>query len=260
MVGAVDKGHKADWGETSRDYAAHRPGPPASFYEKLGERGIGVEGQSVLDLGTGTGVMARELARRGCRVAASDISSGQVDMAAELAAQACLDIDFKTGVASQIDWPDNSFDVVTALQCWWYFDHPKAIAEINRVLKPGGRLAVCSFSFLPKEDKIVAASEAMVLKHNPEWSGAGWDGTVPIFGDTMPDEKYLVGKFVYDEAIPFTRESWRGRMRALRGIGASLSVDAVEAFDREHEVLLNDIAGANFTILHRIDAHIYKFE
>lgn len=260
MVGATDKGHKAEWGKTSRDYAVHRPGPPASFYEKLLERDIGIEGQSVLDLGTGTGVLARELATRGCIVSASDISSGQVDMAAELASQACLDIDFKTGVASQIDWPDNSFDIVTALQCWWYFDHAKANAEIARVLKPGGRLAICSFSFLPKEDEIVAASEAMVLKHNPEWSGAGWDGTVPIFGDTMPEEKYLTDKFVYDEAIPFTRESWRGRMRALRGIGASLSAEAVEAFDREHELLLNDITGVDFTILHRIDAHIYKFD
>ena len=76
----------------------------------------------------------------------------------------------------------------------------------------------------------------------------------------MPDEKYLTDKFVYDETIPFTRESWRGRMRALRGIGASLSTDNVRAFDQEHEVLLNDIVSAEFNILHRIDAHIYKFD
>ena len=41
------------------------------------------------------------------------------------------------------------------------------------------------------------------------------------------DHLELVGLFVYEEAIPFTRESWRGRMRALRGIAASLTADQV---------------------------------
>jgi hypothetical protein len=63
--------------------------------------------------------------------------------------------------------------------------------------------------------------------------------------------------FVFDEWIPFTRESWRGRFRACRGVGASLSPEAVEAFDREHATLLEGIAGEEFSILHRIDAHVF---
>lgn len=260
MVGAIDKGHLADWGKTSADYAAHRPGPPPSFYEQLNSHGIGLPDQTVMDLGTGTGVLARELAALGSIVSASDVSAGQVDMARELAEADGLKISWSVGTGSSIDAPDNSFDVVTALQCWWYFDHAKAIDEINRVLKPGGKLAICSFSFLPREDDVVAASEAMVLKHNPAWSGADWNGVVPIFGDTMPSEKYLIDKFVYDEDIPFTQEGWRGRMRALRGIGASLSETQVAAFDAEHKAMLDKLAGDRFTIKHRIDAHIYKFD
>ena len=42
----------------------------------------------------------------------------------------------------------------------------------------------------------------------------------------------LRAMFYYDEAIPFSRETWRGRMRALRGIGASLSQEQVENFAR----------------------------
>lgn len=256
----IAAGHTIDWGKTSQDYARHRPGPPDSFYDRLKGKGIGLPGQHILDLGTGTGVLALTFAAQGCHVAASDVSEGQVDMARELAAQQGLDIEFYAAPAKDIPYPDNHFDIVTACQCWWYFDHATVMTQIQRVLKPGGRLVICSFSFLPREDDIVAASEALVLRYNPHWGGADWDGRVPVFGDTMPSDTDKTDMFVYDEDIPFTRESWRGRMRALRGIGASLSQSEIDAFDADHDSLLNKIAGETFTIRHRIDAHIYTFE
>ncbi|MCI0583479.1 MAG: class I SAM-dependent methyltransferase, partial [Chloroflexi bacterium] len=60
-----DGGRAIDWGKTAADYAAHRPGPPETFYEKLAALGVGLKGQRILDLGTGTGVLARSFARRG---------------------------------------------------------------------------------------------------------------------------------------------------------------------------------------------------
>ncbi|MGA9885411.1 MAG: hypothetical protein WBQ34_16975 [Candidatus Acidiferrales bacterium] len=75
----------------------------------------------------------------------------------------------------------------------------------------------------------------------PEWIGQ--DFSVAAF-------------FVYEEAIPFTRESWRGRIRACRAIGAELSFEETEKFDKEHAQLLERIAPEEFTVLHRIDAHI----
>ncbi len=68
----------------------------------------------------------------------------------------------------------------------------------------------------------------------------------------------LRAMFYYDVPVPFTRESWRGRMRALRGIGASLSADEVERFDRRHADLLAAIAREQFTIWHRIDPHFLE--
>ncbi len=67
----------------------------------------------------------------------------------------------------------------------------------------------------------------------------------------------LKGFFYYDEAISFTKESWRGRMRACRGVGAALSDAEVLRFDREHSQLLDQIVPDSFAILHRIDAAIY---
>jgi len=64
----LDGGRAIDWSRTSADYAMHRPGPPARLYELLAALGVGAGGQRLLDLGTGTGLVAREFARRGAVV------------------------------------------------------------------------------------------------------------------------------------------------------------------------------------------------
>ena len=57
-----------DFGRTAEDYARHRAGFPEQLFERLTARGIGCAGQRVLDLGSGTGSLARGFARRGaCR-------------------------------------------------------------------------------------------------------------------------------------------------------------------------------------------------
>jgi ubiquinone/menaquinone biosynthesis C-methylase UbiE len=75
-------------------------------------------GQSILDLGTGTGVMARRFAQQGSAVAGIDISAEQIAAARELAAARKLDVDFRVAPAEATPFPEASFDVVTANQCW----------------------------------------------------------------------------------------------------------------------------------------------
>ena len=103
-----------------------------------------------------------------------------------------------------------------------------------------------------------AASEQLNLQHNPDWQGANYTGlTRPRYPGLTPEMHYS-GYFYYDEAIPFTREAWMGRIRASRGIGATLNADQVAAFDAEHKQLLREIAEPEFSITHRIDAHILR--
>ena len=54
-----------DFGKTSSDYSKHRAGFPPSFFVRLRERGIGLSRQRILDLGTGTGTLARGFASAG---------------------------------------------------------------------------------------------------------------------------------------------------------------------------------------------------
>ena len=82
----IDNAREFDWGRTSRDYSKYRPGYPESFYDTLHALGIGCQGQTVLDLGTGTGVLARAFARRGAAVTGIDISDSQIQEARAIAA------------------------------------------------------------------------------------------------------------------------------------------------------------------------------
>ena len=50
--------------------------------------------------------------------------------------------------------------------------------------------------------------------------------------------------------VPFTRESWNGRMKACRGVGASLSEEEIVRWEEEHKKLLAQTAPEEFTILH----------
>jgi SAM-dependent methyltransferase len=256
-LGISDEVKNIDWGRTSRDYMNYRPGPPSSLYDKLFAHGIGVEGQSIVDLGTGTGVMANEFSRNGCLVTGLDISKEQVSMAKMISDWECLNTTFIVNECEILPFADQSIDVFTANQSWLYFKHDKIIPEIKRVLKPNGKLVTSHFSWLPVPGGIANHSERLILEHNPAWTGAGYSGKIPLVPNWSLNEFNLITMFYYDEDIPFTRETWKGRVRASRGIGATLSEKEVQYFDKQHDELLRSISSEQFTINHRIDAHIF---
>ena len=138
---------------------------------KIIDRGLCTAGQNVLDLGTGTGVLPRNLYRYGAKWTATDISENQIEQAKLLSKG--MDIDYYTVSTENIRFPDECFDVITACQCFWYFDHTQVMPNLSRMLKPGGSLLVLYMAWLPYEDKIAEASEKLVLKYSPKWSGAG---------------------------------------------------------------------------------------
>lgn len=252
----TDPGREIDWGRTSADYGLYRPGYPESFWRRLEGIGAGVAGQRVVDLATGTGVLAREFARRGCDVVGLDVSHGQVVEARRLAEEARLRARWIVARAEATGLPAASWDLVSASQCWLYFDKPRAIREVKRLLAAGGRLLTCHICWLPRLDAVARETEALVLRYNPAWTAADYAGKIPHCPKWAEGEFEVASTFWYDEALPFTRESWRGRIRACRGVGAALSPAEVAAFDADLAALLARVAPDRFTILHRIDAHL----
>lgn len=220
-----------DFGKTATDYARHRAGFPPLLVERLGELARG----RALDLGTGTGTLARLLAAKGCRVIALDPSRDMLAQARRLAPT----LDHLAARAEQVPLRDGSLDLVTAGQCWHWFDRPAAAREARRLLRPGGALVIAHHDWIPLPGNLVEAMEALVLAHNPAWRGAGTTGLYPAW---LKDAALagFVGLETFSVDVPavYTHESWRGRVRACAGVGASLPPEAVARFDAEHAALL----------------------
>ena len=94
--------------------------------------------RDVLDLGAGTGKLTTRLVERGLTVIAVDPIAEMLEMLRT----ALPDTPALLGSAEQIPLPDNAVDAVLVAQAWHWFDSERAVAEIARVLRPGGRLGV----------------------------------------------------------------------------------------------------------------------
>lgn len=254
----IDNGNSFDFGKTSLDYANYRDVYPQSFYNKLYNFGIGIDGQEILDLGTGTGVIPRNLIKCHAKFTGIDISEEQIEQAKFLSENQGLNIKYLTTPVENIEFQESSFDVVMACQCWWYFDKQIALPKIKKILKnPGGKLVVMYMNWLPFEDEIAKATEELVLKYNPDWTGCNFrrhELSIPEWSKELFNTEAL---HTYTEGINFSIESWMGRIRACRGIGASLPCEIVREFDKEHYKLLKEITNGTFTILHQIWIEIY---
>src|SRR5689334_18496431 len=95
-------------------------------------------GRIVLDVGAGTGKLTRELVATGARVLAVEPVPGM----REILARVVPDADVRDGTAEALPIGDRAVDAITAASAFHWFDTPVALAEFQRVLTPGGRLAV----------------------------------------------------------------------------------------------------------------------
>ena len=114
--------------------------------EQLGD----IRGKRILDLGCGAGENSVYFSRKGAKCVASDISSGMVETALKLAEKYGVKVEGKVVNAMAIDFPDNSFDIIYAANILHHVDPQKALQEMYRVVKRGGK--VCFWD---------------PLKHNP---------------------------------------------------------------------------------------------
>ena len=167
----IDHGNKFDWGKTSADYARFRDIYPPQFYEMILNRNCGAAGQRVLDVGTGTGVLPRNLYAAGAHWTGCDIAPNQIAQAKQLSQG--MEIAYLVSTAETLPTFAEPFDWITACQCYWYFDVAKTAPAFARVLKSGGKVLLLCMQWLPYEDPIAHASEELVLQYNPNWSGAG---------------------------------------------------------------------------------------
>lgn len=230
-----------NFGAAAADYARFRAGFPDSFFSRLAEFGIGGSDETVIDVGTGTGTLARGFALRGCHVIGIDPDQRLLAQARQLDEIAGVTVRYETGRAEAIPLANEAADVVSAGQCWHWFDGPAAAREMARVTKLQGRVVVAHFDWLPLPGNVVETTEQLILKHNPQWHLSGGNGFHP---ESLP-HLHAAGyrdfeMFAYDVEVPYTPVAWRGRIRASAGIGASLTPENVQVFDAELAKILEE--------------------
>ena len=90
---AVTEGRQFDWSKASSDYAKYRDVYPPIFYQKIADRGLCISGQNVLDVGTGTGVLPRNMYKFGAKWTGADRAENQINYARQLAEAANQNIE-----------------------------------------------------------------------------------------------------------------------------------------------------------------------
>ena len=248
-----------DFGKTAADYAQYRAGFPDCFFTKLEKNGVALRGARAVDLGTGTGTVARELAIRGAsEVIGIDPAEAITRAAQNLDEAAGVQVQYVKARAESTGLPAMSFDLVIAGQCWWWFESASAVKEALRILTPGGHLVIASLDWLPLPGSVPEATEQLIRQANPSWTLYGGNGRHTGWIDEIQQGGFSnVRSFEYDVLVPYTAVAWRGRIRASAGIGATLALDEVEEFDRAHATMLAErFPGDTLQVPHRIYAVI----
>jgi SAM-dependent methyltransferase len=122
------------FGAEAAAYERGRPSYPPEAIDWLLPPGA----RDVLDLGAGTGKLTTRLVERGLGVVAVD----PIPEMLELLSNSLPDTPALLGTAEDIPLPDDSVDAVLVAQAWHWFDPERAIKEVARVLRPGGRLGL----------------------------------------------------------------------------------------------------------------------
>ncbi len=122
------------FGSVADSYDRVRPGPAAAALDWLVPAGCEV----AVDLAAGTGLFTRALLGRAARVVAVEPDARM----REVLARRSPGVDVREGRGEAMPLPDASADAVFVSTAWHWLDLPRAVPEIARVLRPGGRLGV----------------------------------------------------------------------------------------------------------------------
>lgn len=233
-------------------YDKHRPSYPAEAIDWIVSTSGVRAGGAVVDLGCGTGIVSRLFAARGFEVVGVDPNE---DMLARARERGGDRVRYVRGEASATGLPVASFDLAVAGQAFHWFDVPKALAEIARVVKKGGWAT--AFWNVRATGPTMDAYEALLR----EWSREYESLRTPE--QTMEDIRAIVGPSMREASFPngqtFDWEGFRGRVfsssyvvhgvdrreefeRALRALFEACSPRGVIAFDYRTKVCAWPIA------------------
>ena len=148
-----------EFGKLAVQYDTFRPSYPKKAISFIYNT-IGVKQPDILDLGCGTGISTRQLAKNKGLIVGYDADKQMLKVALQQN-QNQSNISYRNGRAEKLPFENNSFDGVTAFIAFHWFMNKKAINEIKRVLKSHGALCIVQprFALFQKDFRIILEKE-----------------------------------------------------------------------------------------------------
>jgi len=185
-----------------------------------------VSGETVLDLGSGTGSVAQQAAKvvgPTGQVVGVDLSEEMVEIARNRVSSLSLkNLVFQQGTGENIPAPDGAFDVVvSSLTLMYVIDRPAAALEIARVLRPGGRLIAAVWAGPDKCDIVRFQQAAGRFGETPPVSGVGPGGLADptLFLKQLADAG--ISASVDSESFQFEFLNFQSAWHAMAGVTTS---------------------------------------
>jgi SAM-dependent methyltransferase len=216
-------------------YERARPSYPLPVLAELADALDLRSGRTVVDLGAGTGKFTRLLALTGARVIAVEPVTAMRERLASLLPSVVVG----AGTAECTGLPDAGVDAVVAAQAWHWFDGPAALAEVERILAPGGGLALVWNTYDASvpwvrdyQDIYFRRAPSGLPRHLDGAWRALWEGR-PGWGP--------IAEFHVPNPHPSTREGVVERMLSSSHL-AALGEDEQDEVRREVEAVLDACA------------------
>ncbi len=238
------------------DYDRYRPGYPEELFDRIANRfGLADDARAV-DLGSGTGKVARHVAARGWRVTAVEPGAGMRAVLAEAAGREGVAVDVTVGTAEETGLPMAAYDVSLAGEAWHWFDAARALAEVARIVRPGGGLAFFWNVVEEPRCELAATEHALAQRLGIDASDIRQPGPRPETRDALRAAPgWAEPEFVQvPHVVRMTAASYLGWAQTkshLRTAPADLQARFAEEFPTlcvAHGIGLTDVVDVPFTV------------
>ena len=192
-------------------------------------------GKKLLEIGCGIGVDSIQLAKRGYQVTAVDLTENALTVARQFAERRGVSIDFRLGNAEGLDFPDASFDAVYSFGVLHHTpDIERSVAEVHRVLRPGGTAYVMLYhrdslvNFVHWALRLPYESPTDRKDHCPVVYTFSRGGARTLFRDFASVEVHADYPFTYGFGPLTTKLPLSARRPLGRAVGWHLMITAVQ--------------------------------
>jgi ubiquinone/menaquinone biosynthesis C-methylase UbiE len=223
---------KDNFSAQAKLYANFRPHYPQVLYDFLFDEVTCFD--TALDVATGNGQVAAVLAEKFTHVYATDISEKQLAQAPVLP-----NVTYRVEAAEQTGFANASFDIITVAQAIHWFNFPAFYAEVKRLLKPGGMIAVIGYGLIRINENI----NRWIDHYYRNITGPYWDkerryinegyATIPFPFDEIPSPKLYI-------EYTWTKEQFTGYLHTWSAM--------------QHYIKANNSNPLTTALLHNLDA------